>query len=97
MFPNVLEAGLRVSYTPLSCTDLLLQIRMNWQVLHLSKRSVKYEIGIFKRSTPDAVNPQLCALGHFVHVFVERGTMKPVGIPERILRALEKLLVVQSK
>ncbi|MFZ5756224.1 MAG: acyl-CoA thioesterase [Pseudomonadota bacterium] len=53
------------------------------RIEHLGNRSVRYGIAIFRRgeSAPRAA-------GHFVHVFVERATMKPVAIPEAIRTAL---------
>lgn len=59
------------------------------RVGHLGRRSVRYEIGLFKQSqdTP-------AAEGHFVHVFVPRGEMtQAVTIPDRIRTALEALHV----
>src|SRR5690606_4677119 len=40
---------------------------------HLSRRSVRYEIGLFK-----AGDEAPAAEGSFVHVFVERASMRPV-------------------
>ena len=58
------------------------------RVGHLGGKSVRYEIGLFKTSkeTP-------AATGWFVHVFVDRQTMKPTAMPEKIRAALERLLV----
>ena len=54
---------------------------------HLGRTSVRYEIGIFRNDEPEA-----CADGHFVHVFVERATQRPVPIPEPIRAALSSLI-----
>jgi acyl-CoA thioester hydrolase len=52
----------------------------------LGNTSVRYELGLFSRaSEPPA------AVGHFVHVFVARSTMRPVSIPHPIRIALERL------
>lgn len=59
------------------------------RVGHLGNRAVRYEIGLFKVGREDAA-----ALGTFVHVFVERATMKPVPIPEGIRKALERLAIL---
>lgn len=48
--------------------------------------SVVYEIGLFRKGSPRAA-----AQGHFVHVFVDRATMRPVPIPERIRASFEPL------
>ena len=57
------------------------------RVGHLGSSSVRYEVGIFREQEDGA-----CAEGHFVHVFVERATQRPVPIPDRIRAALARLL-----
>ena len=61
-------------------------IEAGLRVGHLGNRAVRYEIGLFKAGTEEAA-----AHGHFVHVFVERATMKAVPIPDGIRAALERL------
>ena len=51
---------------------------------HLGNSSARYVIGIFKDDEPLAV-----ADGHFVHVFVDRRSQRPVPIPPKIRRRLE--------
>ena len=63
-------------------------IHCGLRVVQLGKRSVRYEIGLFKAGAATAA-----AEGSFVHVFVERRTMRPVEIPGGLRAALEKLLV----
>ncbi|WP_299624363.1 thioesterase family protein [Pelagibius sp.] len=58
------------------------------RVGHLGKRSVRYEIGLFKANREEAA-----AVGRFVHVFVDRTSMKPVPIPDSLNTALAKLQV----
>ena len=53
----------------------------------LGRSSTRYEIGIFRKGDNDAA-----ASGHFVHVFVDHTTGKPVEIPGSIRNALEKIL-----
>ncbi len=72
-FPDVIDAGLRVS--------------------RLGRRSVTYEIGLFKNSPAAAPEEEVSAEGRFVHVFVDRTGMKPVEIPESLRRALDALAV----
>lgn len=48
--------------------------------------SVRYEIGLFSKG-----DRKPAATGHFVHVFVERATMRPVPIPAPIRAALLRL------
>jgi acyl-CoA thioester hydrolase len=54
----------------------------------LGETSVTYLIGLFKEG---AETP--AALGHFVHVFVERESQRPVAMPPAIRAALEKLRI----
>lgn len=58
------------------------------RVGHLGNRAVRYEIGLFKQGREEAA-----AVGSFVHVFVERASMKAVPIPDGLRKALEKLQV----
>lgn len=54
----------------------------------LGNSSVRYEIGLFKQNAEDPA-----ANGHFVHVFVDRDTRKPVPIPDRLRACMERLVV----
>jgi acyl-CoA thioester hydrolase len=56
------------------------------RVAHLGNSSVKYEIGLFKQDSDQAA-----ATGHFVHVFVDSSTDKPVSMPAAIRSALSAL------
>jgi acyl-CoA thioester hydrolase len=56
------------------------------RVAHLGRSSVRYEIGIFVQGQAEPA-----AHGRFVHVFVDRATRRPSGLPERIRAALERL------
>lgn len=58
------------------------------RVAHVGSSSVRYEIGLF-----DGDAPQAAACGHFVHVYVDRETRRPVPLPEALKRALSGLLV----
>ena len=53
----------------------------------LGNSSVRYEIGIFKQNE---LSP--CAVGWFVHVFVDRETRRATAMPEKLRAALESLL-----
>lgn len=55
------------------------------RVTRLGSSSVTYQIGIFGKG------PDLCALGSFVHVFVDAKTRRPTPIPHGIRAALERL------
>ena len=56
------------------------------RVGHLGNSSVRYEVGLFGSGEDRAR-----AEGHFVHVFVERATNRPVPIPPRMREALARL------
>jgi len=58
------------------------------RVGHLGRRSVRYEIGLFREAADHAG-----AEGSFVHVFVERETTTPTVIPDRLRDALSRLTV----
>ncbi|TDP63854.1 acyl-CoA thioesterase [Roseateles toxinivorans] len=56
------------------------------RVAHLGQSSVRYEIGLFGAGEP------LCAArGHFVHVYVDRRTRRPVPLPANFQALLEGL------
>jgi acyl-CoA thioester hydrolase len=55
-------------------------------VAHLGHSSVRYRIGIFRAGAEQAA-----AQGHFVHVYVDRATQRPVEIPAAIRAALSAL------
>jgi acyl-CoA thioester hydrolase len=77
------ETGCRF-HRSLAFPDL---VQAGLRIGHLGRTSVRYEIGIFRNDEPEA-----CADGHFVHVFVERATQRPVPIPEPIRGALSSLI-----
>ena len=52
----------------------------------LGNSSVRYELGLFNS------RGELCAEGHFVHVFVTKASNKPTPIPTNIREKLESLL-----
>ena len=57
------------------------------RVAKLGTSSVRYEIGLFANDDDSAA-----AQGHFVHVYVDRATSRPVPIPDATRRVLEKLV-----
>ncbi|MGI9521991.1 MAG: acyl-CoA thioesterase [Hyphomicrobiaceae bacterium] len=56
------------------------------RVGRLGRSSVRYEIGLFGQGESEAR-----AEGHFVHVFVDRRSMRPVPIPETMRSALAQV------
>jgi acyl-CoA thioester hydrolase len=57
------------------------------RVAHRGTSSVRYEIGLFRND-----EAQASAQGHFVHVYVDRATNRPMPLPEALRRALEPLI-----
>ena len=55
-------------------------------VSKLGRTSVRYEIGLFT-----AGDPTPAASGHFIHVFVDRETRRPVEIPSPLRAVLDAL------
>jgi acyl-CoA thioester hydrolase len=56
------------------------------RVARLGNSSVSYEIGLFKPG-----EDQPAAQGHFVHVYVDRDTRRPVSLPDGMRAALEAI------
>ena len=54
----------------------------------LGNSSVRYEVGIF-REDEDIASAQ----GHFVHVYVDRASRKPVAIPDRMRAVLQSIQI----
>ena len=54
----------------------------------LGRSSVRYEIGLFRAGIEAPA-----ATGHFVHVFVDRETRRPVPLDDAARRVLERLTV----
>jgi acyl-CoA thioester hydrolase len=55
-------------------------------VARLGGTSVTYQIGLFRKGKEHAA-----AQGHFVHVFVDRATRRPLPIPDKLRAALRAL------
>lgn len=64
------------------------KLEVGFKVAHLGTSSVRYELGLFKQGEPVAA-----AQGHFVHVYVDRKTRKPVPIPANLKAELAKLAI----
>lgn len=56
------------------------------RVAQVGNSSVRYELAIFRNDDETAA-----AQGHFVHVYVDRDTNRPVPVPEDVRRALAPL------
>ena len=64
------------------------EIQGGLRIGHLGRSSVRYEIGLFAEGEETAR-----ADGYFVHVFVDRESMRPTDIPARMRSALQSILV----
>jgi acyl-CoA thioester hydrolase len=71
-------------YAPLSFPE---PVDAGLRVARLGGSSVRYEIGLFGGDAP-----LTAARGHFVHVYVDRTTRRPVALPETLKKALQELL-----
>ena len=63
-------------------------VAIGLRVAHLGTSSVRYELAVFRNDEDVAA-----AEGHFVHVFVERGSQRPVAIPEAARAILGRITV----
>jgi acyl-CoA thioester hydrolase len=71
-------------FSPVAFPDV---VHAGLRVAHLGNSSVKYEIGLF-RNDDDRASAQ----GHFVHVYVDRVTNRPVPLPDALRSALAPLV-----
>lgn len=67
--------------------DVVLGLR----VARIGASSVRYEVGVFREGEDEA-----CAQGHFIHVYVERASNRPVAQLPAALAALLQTIVVQK-
>jgi acyl-CoA thioester hydrolase len=64
------------------------RVSVGIRVAHVGRSSVRYEIAVFRNDEDVAA-----AEGHFVHVFVERGSQRPVAIPDESRAKLQRIAV----
>ena len=62
-------------------------LEVHLRVGKLGRSSVRYELAVARAGEREPV-----ATGHFVHVFVDRESRRPVPIPEPLRGALERLV-----
>ena len=58
------------------------------RVAHAGKSSVRYELALF-----GALSDTASAQGHFIHVYVDRASRRPVPLPTRLRAAVERLFI----
>ena len=63
-------------------------VTLGIRVAKLGRSSVRYAVGVFREDEDSA-----SAEGHFVHVYVDRASMRPVTIPDFIRVELERIAV----
>lgn len=56
------------------------------RVAHAGRSSVRYELALF-----GALSDTASAQGHFVHVYVDRASRRPVSLPSALRAAVERL------
>ncbi|HUP98459.1 MAG TPA: thioesterase family protein [Usitatibacter sp.] len=78
----VVETGCRY-FAPLTYPE---PVTVGLRVGHVGRSSVRYELALFGRASPRAA-----AQGHFVHVYVDRESRRPVDLPPVLRAALEPL------
>jgi acyl-CoA thioester hydrolase len=61
-------------------------IEVGIRVARLGTSSVRYELGVFGNQAMTA------ARGHFVHVYVDKDSRRPVALPQPLKNVLETLL-----
>jgi acyl-CoA thioester hydrolase len=71
-------------FKPIAFPDV---VHAGMRVTKLGTSSVRYEIGLFANDDDGAA-----AQGHFVHVYVDRATGRPVAIPDPVRRVLQRLM-----
>ncbi len=71
-------------FAPLSFPD---PVTAGLRVARLGNTSVRYEVGLFGGEAHEAA-----AQGHFIHVYVDRRTRRPVPVPPALRAALEPLV-----
>ena len=62
-------------------------------VTRLGTSSVTYRLALFEDAPSAEVGSPVAAVGHWVHVYVDRTNRRPVPIPEAIRSLLEPIVV----
>jgi acyl-CoA thioester hydrolase len=79
----VVETGCHY-YAPLAFPQ---EIEAGIRVSKIGNSSVRYEVALFAKNVPQAA-----AFGHFVHVYVDKTTRRPVALPDSFRFVLQNLL-----
>lgn len=71
-------------FAPISFPD---RVHVGLRVARLGGSSIRYELGVFRNDEASA-----SAEGHFVHVYVDRASNRPVPVPAAVRRVVTPLL-----
>ena len=71
-------------FAPVSFPD---RVSVGLRVAHLGSSSLRYELAVFRND-----EDQASAEGHFVHVYVDRASNRPVPLPAAVRAAVAPLL-----
>lgn len=71
-------------FAPLSFPD---RVQVGLRVARLGRSSIRYELAVFRNEEASAA-----AEGHFVHVYVDRGSNRPVPVPDAVRAVVTPLL-----
>ena len=63
-------------------------ITIGLQVTRLGRSSVTYRLGIFQTETDVVSTEHVAAVGHWVHVYIDRSSRRASPIPEQVRPAL---------
>jgi len=74
-------------FSPIAFPDT---VHAGLRVGELGRTSVRYEVGIFRNDQATA-----SAQGHFVHVYVDRASGRPVPLPPELRAVLEPLVLAK--
>ncbi len=77
----VVETGCNY-FAPLAFPET---VEVGIRVAHMGRSSVRYELGIF------GADDAMAAKGHFVHVYVDSKTRRPIALPDNLIHTLETL------
>jgi len=72
-------------FSPIAFPDT---VHAGLRVGRLGRTSVRYEVGIFRNEQATT-----SAQGHFVHVYVDRASGRPVALPPELRAVLEPLVL----
>ncbi|MCB1982619.1 MAG: thioesterase family protein, partial [Rhodoferax sp.] len=70
-------------FAPVSFPD---RVTVGLRLAHLGTSSLRYELAVFRDDDDEAA-----AEGHFVHVWVDRASNRPVPVPDAVRAAVEPL------